>query len=345
MDIKPDENLQHIVGKKINRDIFNPSGVLLVAESSIINQKHVRLLQKYDIALTSQDVTSIGPYCDPEAFIHYQIIEDTVQQVEYLFSEVRVSREIPLSQLRKEVIPTIHEAADGSHLLGLFASLQAKDDYTYRHNIAVSVISNLLGTWMGLDHQEILQLTTAALLHDVGKMLIPLEILNKPGKLNEQEYEVMKNHTVLGYELIKETVGANHRQAIVALQHHERMDGSGYPLGIDKDKLDLFSRIVSVADVFHAMTSMRVYRDPSPFNEVLFQMEKDTFGALDPVITRIFIEKIMNSLIGRSVLLTDGSEGTVLMIQSHDLTHPFIQSGSKFLDLSKDYAVQIKQIL
>src|SRR5699024_8481448 len=126
-------------------------------------------------------------------------------------------------------------------------------------------------------------------------------------------------------EMIKNTVGTNHRQALVALQHHERMDGSGYPFSITKEKIDLFSRIVAVADVFHAMTSKRVYRNASPFYEVLIQLEKDSFGSLDPTITRLFVENIMNSLIGNSVLLTNGRKGTILMIPRNDPVHPLVK--------------------
>lgn len=94
-------------------------------------------------------------------------------------------------------------------------------------------------------------------------MKIPLEILNKPGRLTDEEYAIMKKHTIWGYELIKETVGTTKRQALVALQHHERMDGSGYPFGLQRAQIDPFSRIVAGADVFHAMSSRRVYRHPS----------------------------------------------------------------------------------
>src|SRR5699024_2163588 len=101
---------------------------------------------------------------------------------------------------------------------------------------------------------------------------------------------------LFGYEIIKDTQGTTEREAITALQHHERMDGSGYPFGLKKDKIDLFSRIVAVADVFHAMTSKRVYSDPSPLYKVLYEMYNESFGLLDPQITHLFIEKIMVSL-------------------------------------------------
>ncbi|PYI54048.1 HD-GYP domain-containing protein [Paenibacillus flagellatus] len=273
------------------------------------------------------------------------LVDEAVARARRLFEEVRATKKIPLAELRKELIPIVHEAADGNQAIRLFASLQGKEDYTYRHLVAVGAISNLIGKWMGLGRQELLQLTTAALLHDVGKMAIPPSILNKPDKLTEEEYALMKNHTVLGYELIKETVGASHRQALVALQHHERMDGSGYPFGITGPNIDLFSRIVAVADLFHAMASERVYRHPSPFYEVLSQMGKDAFGTLDPVVTRLFVEKTMSGLIGYPVRLTDGSEGIVLLIHTYDPTRPLVRTEDRFVDLSKDGSVQIAQIL
>jgi len=183
------------------------------------------------------------------------------------------------------------------------------------------------------------------LLHDVGKMLIPEAILNKAGKLTAEEFAMMQKHTVYGYEILKATVGVTHRQALVALQHHERINGSGYPSGIKKDDIDLFSRIVSVADVFHAMTSNRVYQNHFPFYRVLSEMERDMYSGLDPAITMLFIEKTMNALIGDSVLLTDGREGTIITVPKNDPTRPLIQVGDNFVDLSKDLSLQIKQIV
>ncbi|CAG7645253.1 HD-GYP domain-containing protein [Paenibacillus allorhizosphaerae] len=336
--------LRHAIGKKLNRDIFSDSGVLLIPNAAIINYEHTAILKKHGIMLKSQDVAAIGPYINMKPYPHDQSIEEAVWLVRQMFEEVRRTKKIPLGEIRNDVIPMILEAAAGNDIFGLFAALQAKDDYTYRHNVAVGAIAALLGTWLGLDHQELLQLSTAALLHDVGKMLIPQDILQKPDKLTAEEYAWMKNHTVLGYELLKDTVGIIHRQTLVALQHHERMDGSGYPLGNTGSQMDPFSRIVAVADVFHAMSSKRAYRGPLPFYEVLLQMEKEAFGALDPAITKRFIDKIMSFSIGNSVMLTDGREGTILMIQPHDPTHPLVQAGEAFIDLSKESSLQISQI-
>ncbi|MDU7476675.1 MAG: HD-GYP domain-containing protein [Paenibacillus macerans] len=338
------ETSLHFIGRKVNKDIFSEAGALLLSESMVITQEHLATLENRGIILTEDDLAAeifaLEDLASPQA----KIVDDAVQYVNEIFNEVRETKKVPLAEIRKSVIPAIHEMTQATQLIRLFAALQAKDDYTYRHNIAVGTMSNLLGGWMGLDHRDLLQLTAAAFLHDIGKTLIPDEILNKPGALTAEEFAIMKNHTVFGYEILKDTVGVNHRQALVALQHHERMDGSGYPLGITAEKIDLFSRIVAVVDIFHAMTSKRVYRDPAPFNEVLDQMEKDAFGPLDPSITKMFVEKMMHSLIGSPVVLTDDRKGIVVMLNPHDLTHPLIRTEDGYVDLSKDLSVHIKRI-
>lgn len=333
-----------LIGRKVNKDIFSDAGTLLLSESTVITQEHLMMLENRGISLAEEDLATkaFSPENPPSP--QAKIVEDAVQYVTEVFREVRETRKVPMTDIRKHVIPAIHEVTQATQLIRLFAALQAKDDYTYRHNIAVGAMANLLGGWMGLDHRELLQLTAAAFLHDIGKTMIPDEILNKPGALTAEEFAIMKKHAVFGYEILKETAGVTHRQALVALQHHERMDGSGYPFGLTHDKIDSFSRIVAVVDIFHAMTSRRVYREPAPFNEVLEQMEKDKFGPLDPAITRLFVEKMMHSLVGSPVVLTDDRKGVVVMLNPHDLTHPLIRTEAGYVDLSKDLSVHIKRI-
>lgn len=337
--------LQKIIGKKNNTDIYNANGVLLVPKSFIITYDHVMLLEENGITLTEEAVTDIGTFTNADYNEYYKLIDEAVEETSRIFKEIRRNRKIPLAELRKDVIPLIQNVSENTNVLQLFVALQAKDDYTYRHNIAVGALANLIGKWMNLARQELMQLTTAALLHDVGKMLISETILNKPGKLTDEEYAIMKKHTIYGYEILNDTVGISHRQALVALQHHERMNGSGYPIGIKGDNIDLFSRIVAVADIFHAMTSNRVYRTHSPFYEVLTEMEEEMFGELDPEITLVFIEKTMNYLIGCSVLLTDGRIGTIIMVPKNKPTRPLIKVGEQFIDLTKESQIHIERII
>lgn len=344
-----------LLGRRVKDDIYNSYGVLIIPAATELSRDHLHKLEAHRIWITEYDTYALDqPYesspfqDDPSQTVyqeHVRVIDEAVDHIKHIFDQIRVSKQVAVAEIRNEIIPIIHESTEHPNLFGLFASLQAKDDYTYRHNIGVGVISTLLGRWLNVKDADLLQLTTAATLHDVGKTKVPLEILNKPGKLTQEEYAVMKRHTIWGYEMIKETVGTTHRQALVALQHHERLDGTGYPFGIRGDKIDFFSRIVSVADVFHAMTSKRSYKDESPFYETLRQMKQNAFGEFDALVIRLFMDKMMQSLVGNEVLLTDGKKGKIVMINPHDPLHPLVHVDERFIDLSKNAALHIDKVL
>ena len=339
-------NQDEFVGKRVVRDVFTKGGILLIPDNTILTREHIRLLHNHGIELIDADVAEVTAEAEPRKFRTEAVVETSVTQVSQIFEEIRESKKVPMSDLRSDVVPMIQDVATRSTLASLFTSLQSKDDYTYRHMIAVGALATLIGKWMNMDANDLMQLTTAAVLHDVGKMLIPESILNKPGKLTPEEFEEMKRHTVLGYEMLQKTPEVNERQALVALQHHERMDGGGYPYGITGEKIDLYSRIVAVADVFHAMTSNRVYRKASPFYEALFQLEKYSFNALDPEITLVFTGKMMSGLIGNTVQLTDGRAGSIVLVHPHDPLRPLVRiDDGGYVDLSKDLSVHIKQIV
>jgi len=334
-----------MIGKRVQGHIFSNRGVLLLSAHSVITREHIELLLRHGIQLSKQDIEGYEEPSTEQKKDHVEEeIHHSVQRITEYFDSIRLTRKVPLADIRENIIPALYETSRSATLYQLFMAMQARDDYTYRHNLAVSMFSNLLGGWLGMDKQELAQLTTAALLHDVGKMLVPDYILNHPGKLTPEQFDEVKKHTVYGYEILKSTTGVTHRQAMVALQHHERLDGSGYPYGLTASKIDLFSRIVSVVDVFHAMTSKRVYRDASPFYEVLLQISKDAYGPLDPRITNLFIRKIMATLTGQQVMLTDGRTGVIVMVPEHDPTRPLVQVDGQYIDLAKELSVHIRQI-
>jgi len=336
---------RHLIGKITRRSIFSDTGVLLLPSNTILTLENINQLLIHGVNIIEIELATTNEEKKVRLSVHDTAIDNTVTELREIFEEVKEVNKVPLADLRKNVIPIIQQIVDETNLNGLLLTMQTKDDYTYRHNIAVSAISGLIGRWMGLNQKELSQLTTAAVLHDVGKLFVPGEILNKPGKLTDDEFEQIKKHTIYGYETIKNTVGLNHRQALVALQHHERLDGSGYPFGVTKDKIDLFSRIVAVADVFHAMTSNRVYRNASPFYEVLSLLNRESFESFDPLITRVFSENIMNSLIGHSVKLVSGQKGKIIYIPKNNPLYPIVQVDNKFIDLSKHTDLKIKKVI
>jgi HD-GYP domain-containing protein (c-di-GMP phosphodiesterase class II) len=347
MDKKPNSN-NKFLGAQLKQDLFNKTGILIAPAKTVLKHEQVRMMELHGISLIPSDVYLPGSFLNevrPQAE-QDALIEESVKQMGEIFQYMRYSQDIPFLDIQQSIIPIIHEATEQPNLFNLFATLQSKDDYTYRHSIGVGVIATLIGRWLGIESGELAQLTMAAALHDIGKVKIPLDILNKPGKLTDEEYTTMKQHARFGYEMIKATPGNNHRQALVALQHHERQDGSGYPIGMRAEKIDSHSRIVAVADVFHAMTSDRAYRNASPFYETLKQMHHNAFGEFDANIIHLFLDKMMQSLIGNEVMFSDGRSGHIIMINHHDPLLPLVRIEQDiYVDLSKQSSVHIDHVI
>lgn len=335
--------MNNFLGYTLKHDIYTNSGFLLLAANTVLKKENIGKLIHFNITLTDNDVKFPSDY-------NHRLIKEGISKVTEIFQNVGYNKNIPLYEIRREVIPIILRLTNDQNLFNLISDLQQKDDYTYTHNLAVSVFASSFGKWLKLSENEVQTLTIAALLHDIGKMKIPSDILLKSGKLSISEFNRIKTHTILGYDLIKNTVGACDRIAIVALQHHEREDGNGYPLGLKGNEIDLYSKIVAICDIFHAMTSKRVYRDAIPFHIVLKEMWSDSFGKLNAELMTVFIKKMMETGIGNNVLLSDGSIGQVLMLNPYEPIYPLVklqnESGNgSIIDLSAQRNLYIEKVL
>ena len=186
--------------------------------------------------------------------------------------------------LSQEIIATQKEII---HTLGEVVETRSKE--TANHVMRVGKMARILGTLAGLDEEEVAVLAMAAPMHDVGKVGIPDAILNKPGKLTPGEYEVMQTHTTIGHEIMGKSERRIMRSAaLVALQHHERWDGSGYPFGISGKRIHIFGRITALVDVFDALTSSRVYRDARDVADVVALIEDERGRQFDPELVDCF---------------------------------------------------------
>lgn len=272
-------------------------------------------------------------------------IDDSIQELEGIFNYSLIHKSVSLEKLNRSIMPTLSSVLGNLDLSRLLVALQGKDDYTLRHSVSVGVLSALIAKWLKLNEQDRTSLLMAGVLHDIGKMMIPPEILNKPGKLLDDEFEIMKKHTVYGYQLLKNSLGVSHRQALAALEHHERIDGSGYPLQTDGSRLGLFSRVVAIADVFHAMSTDRVYHDALPVYRVLRELQDGLYGQYDPQIVPLFITNMMEFLIGDRVRLSDGRTGTIVWINPVSPLRPMINIGDEYVDLNQHTEVYIQQLL
>ncbi|OAB26517.1 phosphohydrolase [Paenibacillus macquariensis subsp. defensor] len=330
--------MDNLLGRTIKNDITNMYGVSLIPAFTKIQDDHIKFLKNHII-----DPISIS-FVSENKKVSDKSLKKVVNTSKTLFHSIEASGKIPLMEIRKGILPFVQEAANNTNIFQLFEVVKATDEYTYQHNIGVGILSTLIGRWLHLSESDISILSLAATLHDVGKVKVPIEILNKPGKLTDDEFALIKKHTIYGYEILKDTVGLNQRIPLVALQHHERNDGKGYPLGLKGDQVDHFSKIVAVADIFHAMSSKRPYHDPIPFHEIVSQMRRGIFGELDPTIVSVFLDNIMKRMVGENVVLTDGRMGEVVSLNPHNIETPLIKVDDEFIDLSKRNDIQIRVI-
>jgi HD-GYP domain-containing protein (c-di-GMP phosphodiesterase class II) len=219
------------------------------------------------------------------------------------------------------------------------------DRYPYEHAVAVGLISYMIAKWMKVPQKEWMQIALAGTLLNIGLAKIDRRILSRPGKLSEREFEEMKQHTVYGYQMIKAAHGLNEGVALAALQHHEREDGSGYPMGLTGAKLHLYSKITAVADVFHAMCSDRVYqRAASPYI-VVEQLMHDSFGKLDPNVVHTFVNGITQFAVGTLVELSDGKLGKIVFTDSKNPTRPMVETGDQIINLAENRHLSILKVV
>ena len=281
----------------------------------------------------------------PEFAVFKKKFEEALDSVKGSLNDI-VQKNVPVDaeKLLKNTSDILVSTESSYHVFDMLQNMRSYDDPTYAHCVNVSLISNVLGKWLDFPEDSLNTLTLAGLLHDIGKLKIPEEIVTKPGKLTPEEFARIKTHTVEGYTILKDS-GLNPHVINAALMHHERCDGKGYPLGLPAERIDYYAKIIAIADVYDAMTAARCYRGPlCPFT-VISIFEKEGLQKYDSRYIIIFLENIVNTYMHNRVRLSNGNEGEIVMINKSDLAHPLVDCDGNFIDLSKEHGLDIVEIL
>ncbi len=282
---------------------------------------------------------------DNEVVRAREIKEKAGEVLKDLLDDVRSGKGMQTDKAKKVVEGVVDSVLRNQDAMLSLVRLKEYDDYTFGHSVNVSIISTAFGRHIGLDRRRLLVLGFGSILHDVGKMLVPDKILNKPSVLTEEEFMIMKSHPVLGSDLLKEEVGIPREVVNIARHHHERFNGSGYPDGLAGNNIETFARMVAIADVYDAMTTKRVYGDtPNPGEAVkrLFSWKGTHF---DPHLVDTFVGCLGIYPIGSFVRLNTGQVALVKRANRVSLLQPLVvvlydKNGMKYpkvfdLDLAK----------
>lgn len=350
---------QAIPGMIVAADVYTKDDHLIIAKDTTLTDKIITRLVFYSIIVldvydipdtTSEDLlqhqdTYYEKIKNSASFQRFHMAyKNTVNDVKSSLDGIATGQqEIDTDKLLSEASSILNQCNSNIEVFNMLYCLRQYDDATYVHCLNVALICNVIGKWLHFSPADLEVITLSGILHDIGKLMIPSSIITKPEKLTEEEYSTIKTHTIRGYNILKsKPIDSRIKHAI--LMHHERCDGSGYPYGFYSEQIDPFAKLVSIADVFDAMTSARVYRGPlCPFIVVSI-FESEGFFKYDPQYILIFMEGIIQTYINNDVLLSNNMVGKIILINKQELSRPVVRVGDQFIDLSKNRDLQITSL-
>ena len=351
-DLKP--------GMIVGADVYNHQDQLVLSAGTELTEKIISRLGIYSIYFirikeVEKETVEEGEvelsYAEKvrnsEAFKEFhQEFDETVSLMQAVISDF-ASNEVTMdavNQVVDEAISMIAEDHKEFNVFDIVHNMRQSSDITYAHSINVAMLCHTIAKWLNMSEEEATLAFTCGILHDIGKLRVPNEIINKTDKLTKEEYELLKTHPIEGYNMLKELPIDKHIKN-AALMHHERSDGSGYPIGMKGADIDKYARIVAIADVYEASTAPRVYRKGlSPF-EVFEMFEKEGIQKYDTHMIMTFMEKLADTYMLNRVRLSNGMVGTIVFINKQSVSRPVVKCGETFVDLSKESDLSIVEII
>lgn len=340
-------------GVIIARTIHTLDGiVLLQAGTELTNDLKLKLSNNGITEVYIEDAVSAGLGM-PE-FVKEEIITDVKTQVKKMMMSPSIKVSVDGKRIAEIVDKIISNILENEDIITNLSDIRSIDDYTFSHSVNVSILSIVTGIGMGIKGDNLRDLGVGALLHDIGKLMIDSEILQKPVNLTHLEFDEVKKHTVYGYEILSHSKSINQAACTIALSHHERLDGSGYPNCLKNGEIQLPARIVAVADVYDALTTNRVYRRKMMPHDVIDYLCSLGNKHFDKNILDALVKHIAYYPVGTAVILNSGEKGLVARYNPYFPNRPVVRvviddTGSmlhkhKEIDLSKKLEYRVVDI-
>lgn len=324
------QKLEFLVpGMELAYDVSDDSGSVLASAGTVVNKSLIeklrnRKIEKIDIISEIED-TPINPIVDPKVQQFLNSYTQSVTVVKKAFDDIRNSHDVPVEAFEQTADGIVENVSDSINIIDQIYDLPVCDDYTFRHSVNVSAIAALIATWLKYPADSVSAIALAGLLHDVGKSQLPAEILNKPYKLDPKEYRLYQSHTQLGYDLVSKKPNVARSVLAAIKDHHERVDGSGYPRQLMADDIHPYAKIIAVADIFDESLTINCETPGVVSPYLSLDKVRSEIHLLDAKTCITFTDNMMNFLSGNRVMLTNKEEGRVVFINKDRPAHSMVQ--------------------
>ncbi|MGE5372233.1 MAG: HD-GYP domain-containing protein [Solirubrobacterales bacterium] len=309
----------------LGRTIYTIDGRVLLAAGTVLQDSHIDRFREHAIAsvyITEELDSELPPV---SGIVSEAARQDTAHLVRESILSLQESRQLNIRAVEKIVIDLIEELLGNPQVLVQLSEIRSYDDHTFDHSVNVGILSLMVGITMGLNRSKLKELGIGALLHDVGKIRVDQQILNKPGLLTADEYDHVKAHSELGFEMLRASDDVSLLAAHISYQHHERWDGNGYPRGLAGDQIHEYARIVATADVFDALMADRPYRPAYQANQAVTIINRLTNTHFEPRVVSALVSHVAVFPVGSLVALSSGEIGLVVDVKPDQPQRPLIR--------------------
>ncbi|MCL4472053.1 MAG: HD-GYP domain-containing protein [Sulfuricella sp.] len=322
--VKNEKTIGQIIGNGI-REVYIDTGKGLDVVDAPTESEVKAEIEHRMIALVQQTGQAESASLHDELAKSRKVHSEANRIVHSIMQDVRIGKQIELEQVDPVVEHLTDSILRNKDALLSLCRIKQKDDYTFLHSVSIGALLISFARALGLDRNVIRLLGIGGMLHDIGKMKVPDEVLNKPGKLTDEEFVIMKSHVVYSRDILSETPGIDQISLDVAAQHHERHDGSGYPLGLKGSEMSVYGQMAAIVDVYDAITSDRCYHkgmEPTVALRKMFEWSRFHFN---PELIHTFVRTIGIYPVGTLVMLESGKIGIVIAQNDKTLTQPLVR--------------------
>jgi HD-GYP domain-containing protein (c-di-GMP phosphodiesterase class II) len=356
-DLRPGIVLSENVLVNTNHAIIRKNTVLLPEHLEVLNAFGVRevKIEEQSVVKREEDLEVEDGEVNPDQVLTGIPLKQTDLKTEYRQTVEKYKREFigwqagtkpDIAKVRVILLSVLENFIKQKRMLNLLNNIANPKDYLYHHSIAVGVLASAISMQMGHPKGQSLQLGLAGVLADCGMAKIDATITDKAAFLTKEEFNEVKKHTIYSFKMVQDTPLLRQEMKLAIFQHHERLDGSGYPRGSKMEQITVFAQILAVADVFHAMTSERLYRSKeSPF-KVIEMIKEEEFGKFDLKVVQALHDLVGNLSIGMKVHLTNGETGEIIFIHRDARLRPMIKKeDGTILDLTINRRIAVEKVL